>query len=127
MAITVKVRSYTRRDGKLMAYINGDNGKSVGVSEDRQPTTYGRGDTQGTRNLIEAFWRAVKAAPDARVDESDAVSFAHHAEDRFNAGDTWGQWFITDISEVGGATVSEDGFYLWSDRLQKLVNLDNLR
>ena len=126
MGIDINVRSYTRRDGVLMAYINGDNDKSVGVSEEKQPTSYGKGGTKGTRNVIESFWRAVSEAPDARVHEGSPVQPQLHDEDHFDAGDWWGHWYITDVAKVGGAEVHEAGFYLWIPRMEKLLNLDKL-
>lgn len=103
MKITLK--PYTRRDGSVMFYLNNDRGVSVGLSQERGFQSSKA--TGGEQKLWTAFCQAV--ALNATMRDKPA-SPALHTEPKI-ALFTDVTICCTDIAEVGGVSVGEDGGY----------------
>ena len=112
--MTIQFKPYRKKDGELMLYINGDNRVSVGISEGRGFSPYGKHTTKGQRNLYDAAMRALRDTPP--VYEGD---LGEHAEESVELD--IGTLFVTDIATVGGVNVGADGAYLYAEN--KLYNL----
>jgi hypothetical protein len=104
----IKFRSYERRDGTLMLYINRSNRVSVGVSPDHG---FGlrKNMTKGKDNAADAAKKAFFA---------HAVPFtgdlASHDEPGFCAVVECGPYSLvgTDVGDIGGMKVDQDGGYI---------------
>lgn len=110
MEITFK--SYARRDGSIMLYINRSNGVSVGISADRGFSPYGKGVTEGQRNAVNAALATFRAH--AAVFTGD---LSKHIETGFCAPVSCGNYTLvgTDIATIGGMSVGADGAYIVRD------------
>lgn len=96
MRLTLK--PYTKRDGALMVYLNASSGAaSLGISAEFQPSAYGvqrprgRKVTKGQRNMIDAYFRVIKAMPGIPV--SDGFD---SADKRFDGGRYGRFWMVAD-------------------------------
>ena len=47
----VKFAPYQKRDGKMMLFVNGSNGVSVGISENQEFSPYGKNSTPETEDM----------------------------------------------------------------------------
>lgn len=107
--MNITFKSYARRDGSLMLYINRSNGVSVGISADRGFSPYGKGSTAGQRNAMDAALRLMAEAPEFTGD------LATHTETGFCAvtelADGW-TLVGTDVATIGGMAVGADGAYV---------------
>ena len=122
----LSVREYKCRDGRMMIYVNGSNGASVGASARFTPSAYSKGMTNGKRNALDEFFKAVRNAPDARRDvDATPDTSADHCGWVIDL-DHWGRAWCTDDGRIGGVAVKPgDGLYL-ETRDGKVVNLDRL-
>ena len=119
----IRVKHYIRRDGEHMIYVNGDHGVSLGWSEDRAPSRYGRGATQGKRNLISAFSEAIREADGINGDLIDF--YAPSAREKMMAKLDIGDLYVIDDGEIGGLRLPSDGVFLLRD--DRLINIDHIR
>lgn len=103
--MTITFKSYRRKDGSFMLYVNRSNGVSVGMSPERQFTTYGKGVTDGQRNAVEAALKAFEA-----VSRPFTGDLSKHSEPKADCG-----LFVlagTDVANIGGMDVGADGAYV---------------
>ena len=108
-------KHYARRDGSVMLYINRSNGGSIGISADRDFSPYGKGSTQGMRNVYDAACRVIKIF--GRPFTGD---LSKHTETGFSAPVLLANgWTIvgTDVANIGGMDVGEDGGFLIANGL----------
>lgn len=104
----IKFSPYRRRDGELMLYINNDRGVSVGISPEKGWSPYGKGITQGMRNVMESVPQVF------RDHGSDFTgTFAAHDEPKARCGNY--DLMVTDVATIGGMTVASDGAYVVRD------------
>jgi hypothetical protein len=104
--MNIKFNPYRRRDGTWMIYVNNDRGVSIGLSEERGFSPYGRDSTEGKRKLFNAMMPALRAAAENR----GPVDYAAHAEPKADLD--FFKLLITDVATVGGLPVGSDGAYL---------------
>lgn len=104
----IKFRSYERRDGTLMLYINRSNRVSVGVSPD-QGFGLRKNMTKGKDNAADAAKKAFFANAIPFTGDLDA-----HTEDGFCAPVECGPYTLagTDVANIGGMNVGNDGGYV---------------
>lgn len=110
--MNITFKPYKRRDGSLMLYINRDNGVSVGLSPERGWAPYGKGITAGQRNAMGAAKAAFEAGSQPFTGD-----LKKHAETGFSAPIECGPYTLvgTDVGEIGGMKVGEDGVYVIRD------------
>lgn len=110
---TISFKTYKRRDGNVMVYINRSNGVSVGISHDQSSSAYSKGMTDGKRNAMKAAFEVFRA---------NAVPFTGDLKNHTEMQPIKMQFpeFIlvwTDECNIGGMQVSSDGPYLIYDGL----------
>lgn len=107
MKITFK--TYKRRDGSLMLYINRSNGVSLGLSPERGFAPYGKNATAGQRNAYDAASRVF--ALHGRAFTGD---LSKHSEGGYCAPVECGGFTLvgTDRGQIGGMPVAGDGAYV---------------
>lgn len=111
MQITFK--TYKRRDGQIMLYINRSNRVSVGLSEDRSWAAYGKGVTAGQRNAVAAARAVIRAHGEDFTGDLENHKKAGNPEPIDCGGVV--TLAITEIAEVGGMSVRSDGAYVIMD------------
>ena len=104
----INFRTYKKRNGDLMLYINRSNKVSVGVA-DSGFSPYGKGTTQGHRN---AFNAAISVFE--KSGEIFTGDLSKHKENGFNAPVNCPPFIIvgTDVATIGGMKMSSDGGYV---------------
>lgn len=111
MTITAFPRvARSKKTGQLYLAVNADNGCSVCWTATWGFAPYGKGSTQGQRNVEAAFHAALR---DHKV--AEGADMTRHAEEKVAIGSFGaGGWTlaITDVAEVGGVSVGSDGAYL---------------
>lgn len=127
----VWVKHYIRRDGEHMIYVNGTHGTSLGWSGDRSPSRYGKGMTNGKRNLMDAFFAAMRECEATELREgghrtvAEGIDFDSHVPGVAVHLD-FGDLYVVDDGTVGGVANSYgDGVFLHKDG--KLMNINDIR
>lgn len=100
------IKTYRRRDGEIMIYLNNDRGVSLGISHDQGYQSSKA--SQGQKNLWTAFFEAMAAATPI----AEAIDVAEHNEWKLSIDWADVHFVITDIATVGGQSVSSDGLYV---------------
>lgn len=103
----VTINPYFKKDGKLMVYVNKFNDSSrvsLGISD----RVYTSKLTDGQNKLLNNFLKAINEA-EPICDFSDEQGNSH-AEPKAKL-DCGVCVFITDVANVGGVKVGEDGMY----------------
>lgn len=103
----ITINPYRRKDGSWMIFVNNDRGVSIGLSEERGFAPYGRDGTPGKRKLWDAVFPAFQSSADAVAFTGD---FAAHAEPKADCDPF--KLLVTDVCDLGGMTVGEDGAYV---------------
>lgn len=97
-------KSYRKKNGELMLYINNDRKVSIGVTE-KDGFGLSKNITQGQRKLIDSA---------LAVFHQNAFDFTGnldlHKEEKVQCGPY--TLVITDIAEIGGQNVQSDGAYI---------------
>jgi len=117
-----KINTYRKQNDELMIYINNlENGVSIGLSEDRGFSPYGKYTTKGQRNTFYQAMDAFDKIPDEELAHVGELEYEEHAEEKIQTD--IGNIFITDIATVCGVKVGSDGAYL--HRNGKLFDISN--
>lgn len=103
--MNISVKSYRRRDGSIMIYLNNDRGVSLGLSPEKG-YQFSKA-TAGEQKLWHAFCQATREAK-AVATGADMAAHDEWKMTLFN-GITFA---ITDVATVGGARVGSDGLYI---------------
>lgn len=107
----IKLNVYRKKNGSLMLFANNDRKVSVGIGENGVQAAYGKNTTDGQRKLISALGEALRSI-DAQGGAIEAIpDFDEHREDKARLG-TFGDLYITDVSNVGGVATGGDGAFL---------------
>lgn len=114
----MKVKSYLRKNGKFMIYLNGSNGVSVGLGERVYTSKF----TKGEKNTLREFNDIIDTCDPVFVGELD---FSKHEEPKTEL-DLDFVLFITDIAKVCGVSVGSDGAYLYDKETKKLYDIDEI-
>lgn len=106
----ITFKSYKRRDGELMLYINRSNGVSIGISQSKGFYPYGAGTTEGMRNVMNAAYDVIDAYAQPFTGDIKA-----HKEVGFCAPvELANGWVMvgTDVGNIGGHQTGGDGHFL---------------
>lgn len=110
---------YEKRNGDLMIYVNGSNKVSLGISDRLYRTKL----TNGQRNVLSAFFKCLNTIEPIYTGE---LNFDNHTEKKAFLDQKEYALFITDIANIAGLKVEEDGAYLYELRSKKLFKLSDL-
>lgn len=114
----MKIKPYFKKNNDLMFYINDyERNISLGYGE----TIYSTKLTKGQKSLLSKFFEALKnSTPD--VENFKKIKEHTEAKAKLHNGL---EFFITDIAEVCGNTVANDGAYILYNN--NLYNINNIK
>jgi hypothetical protein len=104
----INFKTYTKRDGDLMLYINRSNKVSVGITE-AGFSPYSQRTTNGQRNAYDAAIDVVH-----KHGQPFTGDLSKHDENGYCAPVTCGPFTLvaTDVATIGGMSVGSDGGYV---------------
>jgi hypothetical protein len=108
-------KSYIKKDGSRMLYINRSNGVSVGLTADRDFAPYGKGVTAGMRNAMDAARKAILT--NGRPFTGDIAAHAETGQCAPLALSNGWVMVGTDVGTIGGMPVGSDGGFLIANGL----------
>lgn len=113
----VTIKSYEKKNGELMFYINDtDKGVSLGYGEKILTTKL----TKGQKNLLDKFFKAVKTC-NATIEDFKEID--PHSEKQSTLHLDL-KLYVTDVAKVAGHDVGMDGFYIaYANRLVSFGDL----
>lgn len=109
----ISFKSYKRRDGSMMLYINRSNGVSIGISAERGFSPYGKDSTEGKRNAFNAAFKVIRDHG-----KPFTGTIENHKEEGYCAPVKLSNGWVmigTDTGNIGGMPVGEDGGYIIAD------------